>query len=151
MSLLPEELTPYGVSLRFPAEPKWLALCRLVLGGVARVNGVDDETVADLKLAVTEACSNAVRHAYRVDEPGEVTVRFGIDGRAVRVEVTDTGGGFEHRRQLRELDPERSDLREDEMGLAIIRTIVDELEIGSGPERRGTRLAFRKTIPQAEA
>ncbi len=49
-------------------------------------------------------------------------------------------------RPLPDFDPQPEELRENEMGLAIIKTLVDELEIGSGPESRGTRVAFRKYI-----
>ena len=141
-----EQVRPHVVSLRFPADPKWLALCRLVLGGVAQANDVDDETVSDLKLAVTEACSNSMRHAYRGGESGMVTVRYAIDSGSVRVEVSDSGGGFDHGRPLPDFETQPEDLRENEMGLAIIQTLVDELEIGSGPKSRGTRVAFRKYI-----
>ena len=132
------------VSLTIPAEPKWLALCRLVLSGLCQLEPVDDETLADLKLAVTEACSNSVRHAYD-NGSGVVSVRYELVGDAVAVEVTDTGQGFAFERPVPELVPQpEEDLREDEMGLAIIHALVDEVEIGTGPEGEGTRIRFTK-------
>src|SRR5262245_917208 len=86
---------PQVVSLTIPAEPRWLALCRLVRSGLCRLGAVDDEVLADLKLAVTEACSNSVRHAY--DEEGGagvVFVRYELSPRAVSIEVADAGHGF---------------------------------------------------------
>jgi serine/threonine-protein kinase RsbW len=136
------------VSLTIPAEPRWLALCRLVLAGLCRLGPVDDEVLADLKLAVTEACSNSVRHAYAEDgSPGAVSVRYELSARAVSVEIADAGHGFRFDRPVPELRPQPDEeLREDEMGLAIIHALVDEVDIGAGPEGRGTKIAFTKYL-----
>ena len=48
------------------------------LTGLARVRPISDETLADLKLAITEACSNVVRHAYPAGE-GSVTIRYELE------------------------------------------------------------------------
>jgi len=136
------------VSLTIPAEPRWLALCRLVLSGLCRLGPVDDEALADLKLAVTEACSNSVRHAYGEDgTAGLVSLRYELSPRAVSVEIADSGHGFRFDQPVPELGPQPDDeLREDEMGLAIIHALVDEVEIGAGPEGRGTKIAFTKYL-----
>jgi serine/threonine-protein kinase RsbW len=136
------------VSLTIPAEPRWLALCRLVLSGLCRLGPVDDEALADLKLAVTEACSNSVRHAYGEDgASGLVSVRYELSPRAVSVEVADSGLGFRFDQPVPELGPQPDEeVREDEMGLAIIHALVDEVEIGAGPEGRGTKIAFTKYL-----
>jgi serine/threonine-protein kinase RsbW len=135
------------VSLTVPAEPKWLALCRLVLSGLCQLQPVDDETLADLKLAVTEACSNSVRHAYGEDGSGAIRVRYALEQGAVTIEVADTGRGFRFDQPLPDLAalPEE-ELREDEMGLAIINALVDEVDIGAGPDGRGTRIRLVKYI-----
>jgi serine/threonine-protein kinase RsbW len=136
----------YVVSLVIPAEPKWLALSRLVLSGLCQLGRIDEETLADLKLAVTEACSNSVRHAYGEDGTGWIEVRYELRPETFWVDVADTGRGF-HFDRVPEL-PRRPDeeLREDEMGLAIIHALVDEVEIGAGPEGLGTRIRFRKSL-----
>src|SRR5690348_4549526 len=92
------------VSLTIPAEPRWLALCRLVLSGLCRLGTVDDETLADLKLAVTEACSNSVRHAYA--DGGQVSVEYRLSPEALAVEVADAGRGFPFDRPVPELGPQ---------------------------------------------
>jgi anti-sigma regulatory factor (Ser/Thr protein kinase) len=56
------------VRLTIPAKPEYITLSRLALAGLSRVRDFSDETLADLKLALTEACSNSVRHAYRDGE-----------------------------------------------------------------------------------
>ena len=138
------------VSLTIPADAKWLALCRLVLGGLCQLGPVDDETLADLKLAVTEACSNSVRHAYRAEGRGSISVRYALDDDTLLVEIADEGQGFRFDRPVPELGPQPDEeLREDEMGLAIIHALVDEVDLGAGAEGRGTKLRFRKQLAGA--
>ena len=52
------------IELRIPAQPENLALARLALAGVGAVAGAREDVIADLKVAVTEACTNAIQHAY---------------------------------------------------------------------------------------
>jgi serine/threonine-protein kinase RsbW len=139
------------VSLTIPAEPRWLALCRLVLSGLCRLGSVDDETLADLKLVVTEAASNSVRHAYAESgNGGLVSLEYRLSPEALAVEIADAGSGFHFDRPVPELGPQPDEeLREDEMGLAIIHALVDELEIGAGPEGHGTRIQFVKYLGAA--
>ncbi len=138
----------YVVSLTIPAEPKWLALCRLVLSGLCRLGPVDDEALADLKLAVTEAASNSVRHAYAESgNGGLVSVEYRLTQKALAVEIADAGSGFRFDQPVPELGPQPDEeLREDEMGLAIIHALVDELEIGAGPTGQGTKIEFVKYL-----
>jgi serine/threonine-protein kinase RsbW len=136
----------YVVSLVIPAEPRWLALCRLVLSGLCQLGRVDEETLADLKLAVTEACSNSVRHAY-AEGGGLIELRYELASDSFAVEIADAGSGFLFDRPVPELGPRPDEeLREDEMGLAIIHALADKVEISAGSEGRGTRICFRKLL-----
>jgi len=129
-----------NVVLRMPAKAEYLVLARLALSGLAHTVELDPEVLADLKLAVTEACANAARHAY--EDEGRVTLRIAADEGAVRIEIEDEGAGFAGVHA--ELEPEL--LPEDGMGLAIIRAVVDELQVGSGEGGRGTRLRLLKRL-----
>ena len=85
--------TEHVVRLDFPAKPDYLLLARLALAGIARALPLDEEAVADLKLAVTEACGNAVRHAYEDDE-GIVAVSYVIGPTTLELIVEDRGTGI---------------------------------------------------------
>jgi serine/threonine-protein kinase RsbW len=130
------------VRLTIPAKPEYISLSRLALAGLARVRAFSDETLADLKLALTEACSNSVRHAYGNGE-GHVDISFELRDDRLIVEVADDGSGFE---------PEQSAKADDDMltegglGIAIIRSIADEVEIGGRPDGKGSRLRFVKLL-----
>ena len=80
--------------LTIPAKPEYITLSRLALSGLSRVRPLADDTLADLKLALTEACSNSVRHAYG-DGEGHVDIRFELRDDRLIIEVADDGSGFE--------------------------------------------------------
>jgi serine/threonine-protein kinase RsbW len=131
------------VHLRIPAKAEYITLCRLTLTGLSQLREIGDETIADLKLALTEAVSNSVRHAYGPEGEGFVDVRYELHPDRLDIEVVDDGEGF---------DPDEpptldgDELSEGGLGIAIIRTIADELEIDSRPGRRGSRLRFVKLL-----
>jgi serine/threonine-protein kinase RsbW len=128
------------VSLSFPAKPEYIVLGRLALSGLAQVRPVEADTLADVKLALTEACSNSIRHAYREGRAGVVDVQFELNGSRMAVEVTDEGSGFD----VESADHESALLDEGGLGLAIIRAVSDELAIESDAD--GSRLRFVKYL-----
>lgn len=130
-----------AVQLAIPARAEYIALCRLALTGVARLRGVADDLIADLKLALTEACTNSIRHAYP-GGAGTVEVRYELAGDRISVEVVDRGPGFDPESRARGEGP----LDEGGLGIAIIRALVDELEIDSGDGGSGSRLRFTKYL-----
>jgi serine/threonine-protein kinase RsbW len=132
------------VRLTIPAKPEYITLSRLALSGLSRVRPLPDETLADLKLALTEACSNSVRHAYGEDG-GHVSISFELRDDRLIVEVADDGAGFEPKTAGSNGDD--GELSEGGLGIAIIRSIADEVEFGGGAGGRGSRLRFVKLLP----
>jgi serine/threonine-protein kinase RsbW len=146
-------MTETVVRLSFPAKADYLLLARLALAGVARSLPVGPELLADLKLAVTEACGNAVRHAY-AERQGSVGVAFVVADDRLEMIVEDEGAGIGVAvealvaEQVRETPPEPID---GGMGMAIIRAIVDELDVRGGTEGRGTVVHMTKYFDAAAA
>ena len=130
------------VRLTIPAKPEYITLGRLALTAIARVRPLSEETLSDLKLALTEACTNSVRHAYD-DRPGTVEIVYQLEPDRLVVEVVDDGGGFEPDRVA---SGDNGDLNEGGLGIAIIRAIADDVEIGTQPGGRGSRLRFEKAL-----
>ena len=137
--------TSRTVRLRVPARPGYIALARLALSGLAELSPLSEEDVADLKLALTEAVSNSVRHAYAGGD-GFVSIAYELSAGAIQIEVLDDGAGFDPAVPALVAGEE---LSEGGLGIAIIRTIVDELEITSRPGERGSRLRFVKRLQPA--
>jgi serine/threonine-protein kinase RsbW len=127
------------VRISFPAKADYLLLARLALAGVARDVEVSDELLADLKLAVTEACGNSVRHAYPGGD-GDVTVAYALEGETLEMVVEDRGIGVAAQEPA-----ERAEL-DGGMGMSIIRTIVDDLAVEPGAGGRGTVVRMRKRL-----
>jgi serine/threonine-protein kinase RsbW len=128
------------VALSIPAKAEYLAVCRLALAGLSQVHSVEPETLADVKLALTEACSNSIRHAYREGRGGDVEIVYDMQEGAIAVEVRDAGAGFPTEDQR----PAEDDLDEGGLGLSIIRALSDEVEIES--HAGGSRLRFVKYL-----
>ena len=133
---------PVTVRLTIPARAEYITLCRLALTGIARLRELSDELLADLKLALTEAASNSVRHAYGDADVGVVEISYQLFPDKLVIEVVDEGEGF---------DPVAAEdnvgeLSEGGLGIAIIRAIADEVEIGAQPGGKGSRLRFEKAL-----
>jgi serine/threonine-protein kinase RsbW len=132
-----------SVRLTIPARAEYITLGRLALTAIAGLRPFSDETLHDLKLALTEACTNSVKHAYGDDGRGSVDIVYELHGDRLAVEVGDAGSGF---------DPSGGrggngddDLEEGGLGIEIIRALTDEVEIAERPGG-GSRLRFVKLL-----
>jgi serine/threonine-protein kinase RsbW len=134
------------VRLTFPAKSDYLLLARLALTGLARSYPLEAEVLADLKLAVTEACGNAVRHAYDDEEEGPVTVKLVAAGDRLELVVEDEGTGVD---EAAVPDFLAEDRPEGGMGMAIMRAVVDELDIRNGASGKGTVVHMTKFLRQS--
>jgi serine/threonine-protein kinase RsbW len=131
----------HSVRLTIPARAEYITLGRLALTAIAGVRPVSDETLHDLKLALTEACTNSVQHAYG-NGGGEVEIVYRLESDRLVIEVGDMGSGFEPG----ELAPAaEGELEEGGLGIAIIRALADEVEIGPRGDG-GSRLRFVKLL-----
>jgi serine/threonine-protein kinase RsbW len=131
------------VRLTIPARAEYITLCRLALTGIARVRDFSDEVLADLKLALTEAASNSVRHAYAGDDhAGVVEISYELLPDRLVIEVIDEGEGFDPA----DAEGLPEELSEGGLGIAIIRAIADDVQIGTQPGGKGSRLRFEKEL-----
>jgi serine/threonine-protein kinase RsbW len=134
-----------AISLTIPAKPEYITLGRLALTGIARLRAepLSPEVLGDLKLALTEACTNSVRHAYG-EGAGLVHIVYELHSDRLVVEVSDSGEGFEPP-AARDATLGAEELAEGGLGIAIIEALSDELEIGEG-DGGGSRLRFVKHL-----
>lgn len=112
-----------------PASAENVALARHVLGALAEALRMPPQAVDDIKLAVTEACTNVVRHAYAGSEPGPLEVAAEPAPECLTVVVSDQGCGPQC----------GGTTRGDGLGLPLIAALSDRLEIEYGPQQ-GHRL-----------
>jgi serine/threonine-protein kinase RsbW len=135
-----------SVRLTIPAKPEYITLGRLTLTALAGVRPVSDETLHDLKLALTEACTNSVQHAYQGGRVGTVEILYELEPDRLAVEVADQGPGFEVAEDGDGGDGD-AELSESGLGIAIIRAVSDEVEIGRRDDG-GSRLRFVKLLTE---
>lgn len=121
---------PTVLNLRLHSRADTAAIVRAVLGGIASPFALRPELVNDLKTVVSEACNNAVDHAYR-GVSGAIAVRVDVQLEEIQATVRDWGRGFQ------ELAPAGDHLR---VGLPLIHALADRVEFltapGSGTEVR---------------
>jgi serine/threonine-protein kinase RsbW len=130
------------LQLELPADAKLLTRTRRALLGYLDELGADNETSADVILALDEACANVVRHAF---PEGDGTFRLAADisDDEVFVEVEDDGVGFDV--SALGFQPLGSNALSGR-GLAIIRRLMTSVEVESPIGSGGTRLRMRKDL-----
>ena len=121
------------LSLTLPARAENVAVVRHAIGGLGEALEIDDQTLSDVKLAVTEACTNAVVHAYP-DGEGPLEVAAYVGDERLMLVVRDEGRGIVPRTDSPGLG----------LGLPLIATLADALELGSDDvDRTEVRMTFR--------
>lgn len=135
-----------SVEADFPSVRLLAAACH----GILAEWGLPTERRSLLELAVVEAATNVVRHAYR-GQGGRVDLELSREGRVIVLAVVDTGLSFDPTRvpPPRDLDPDDpSTWPEGGMGLPIIRAACDELRYSS--DGRCNRLTLRLAVDAPE-
>jgi serine/threonine-protein kinase RsbW len=145
-----------GLSVTYEAKPSSVAVARAALAEFAASAGATDAQVDAVRLAASEAVTNAVLHAYR-GEPGEIQVTAALAGRELWILVADEGGGMQPRADRPGLG----------LGLGLISQVCDDMAIvprSSGgtevrilfkldvaPESPDAEPARRQPQPQAQS
>ncbi|ANE48107.1 serine/threonine protein kinase [Paenibacillus swuensis] len=139
------------VSLRLPADAEYVDIVRLTLYGIAVKMGFTYEQVEDMKVAVSEACNNAVLHAYEGIAAGYMEIRFerGID--SLTITVKDEGKSFDvggrdtenasmHNKQLDEVQAGG-------LGLYLMQALMDDVRVES---ETGTEVVLTKLLSRSQ-
>jgi anti-sigma regulatory factor (Ser/Thr protein kinase) len=134
----PDVMGPPDLVLTLPARAENVAVVRHAFGGLGDALDIDDQVLADVKLAVTEACTNVVVHAYPGgDGPMEITAAI-RDGR-LAIAVRDEGRGMLPRADSPGLG----------LGLPLIATLAETLELGRGADdKTEVRMTFRLDLEE---
>ena len=130
-----------AIKLDIPSSPRYVSLARLITSSLARGLNFSEEGVDDLKIVISEMCTNAIIHCdLEREEAGRVNVKY-IPGKdSITIEVQDHGQGF---------DPgcvgDFEDGREagKGFGIPLIKSLVDEFELESNVDQ-GTTIRVTK-------
>ena len=130
------------VVVTIPSHPKYLSVVRAATVNMGKLCGMDEPVIEDVKLAVDEACSNVIKHAYKGNASKKIVVKY----RAMqdRFEVIIEDSGMKGRMELmkgRRLD----DIRPGGLGIHFIRRVFDVFKFDE-KKRSGNRLILIKYI-----
>jgi anti-sigma regulatory factor (Ser/Thr protein kinase) len=127
---------PPDIELMLPARAENVAVVRHALGALGDIGALDDQMLADVRLATSEACANVVVHAYPEGADGPLEVEAGIGDDRLEVTVRDHGGGIAPAGHGSGL------------GLALIGALADTMHLGRDEQARTeVRMTFALARP----
>jgi len=135
------------VELRFSALPEHVRTARLVAAAVARRAGVDEAVLDEVRLAVGEACSRAVGLHQSVGISAPVKVMLIEEEKQFSIEVGDEAPHAGHGASDGPGAPDGVEAEEDEMGLAVISGLVDDVEVSAGEHGGSIKMTWPTTPP----
>lgn len=127
------------IVLILPNKPEYVSVARLTVSGIASRMGFDVEAIEDIKLALAEACTNAIKHGC-CEQNKEYKVRFVVGERSLTISIADKGCGVEAKDVK---DPDLENPKEGGLGIFIIRTLMDEVNFENLPDS-GFTLTMKK-------
>ncbi|GGR84544.1 anti-sigma regulatory factor [Streptomyces aureoverticillatus] len=134
------------VELRFSALPEHVRTARLVAAAVARRAGVDEAVLDEVRLAVGEACTRAVGLHQAANVPAPVRVALIEEEKQFSIEVGDEAPRSTPGERVPGAGPEDPEAEgEDEMGLAVISGLVDDVEVTAGENGGSIRMTWPTT------
>jgi serine/threonine-protein kinase RsbW len=131
-------------SLNLPRDQASVPVVRTISRTALLGLGVAEGCVSDIEVALSEACTNVLKHVEGTDEAYEVTVE--VNEKICQIKVIDTGSGFDHASKGTEhADPSAEGGR----GIFLMRAMVDNIEFTSAPEL-GTVVRLTKKLDLQE-
>ena len=120
--------------LKIPSQTDNLDLIRNFVAGIAKKVGFNTEDVNKIELAVDEACTNVVEHAYHQDENQNIDIAIKIDYQKLSVVVTDKGMSFRMEEvEMPDMKTYLAELRVGGLGIYLMKTLMDEVDYQSQP------------------
>jgi serine/threonine-protein kinase RsbW len=137
------------ITICIPSEADYVSAVRLAVAAVATRLKFPLEDIEDIKIAVSEACTNVVQHAYENGE-GKIDIKCIVLPKELKIEVRDSGKGFDKgilgtSEQIQQSE-EKLGLG---LGLTFIKNLMDTMKLDT-ELGKGTTLTMSKKIPSGE-
>lgn len=114
-----------NISLSLPSKSEYVSIARLTASVIANNMGFDFDDIEDIKVAVGEACNNAVLHGQ---ENECFDLKFNVEEEKFIIEVKDSGHGFDYKDYH---EPDLENPKENGLGIFIMKSLMDEVNIDS--------------------
>lgn len=126
------------ISMVFPCNPNFVSVIRLTLSGIANRIGFNMDDIEDMKVCISEACTNAIKHS----KEDHFDLNFYVFADKMAIEVIDNGIGYN---ESSVEDPDPQNPKTSGLGLFIIKTLMDEVEVKTC-EQCGTIIKMTKMV-----
>lgn len=124
-------------TLHIESRTERLIAVREFVSNAAREFGFNEEDIGKIALAVDEACTNVIKHAYRFDPNNEITITIRRKNGAFEVSILDSGAGFDPARIPTPIMKEYlSHFRRGGLGIYLMKSLMDKVEYGNAPGQR---------------
>lgn len=118
-------------SLKIPGTMDNLEIIRKFVAEIARKSGFSEEETNKIELAVDEACTNVIKHAYK-NKGGDIDLALKLDYEKFSIIVTDHGESFDHDNiKLPDMDEYLAKLRVGGLGIYLMKTLMDKVDYSS--------------------
>ncbi|WP_408009059.1 anti-sigma B factor RsbW [Pseudalkalibacillus sp. A8] len=121
------------IEMVIPAKPDFVGVARLTVSGIASRMGYTFDEIEDIKIAVSEAITNAVNHAYGTEDEGEIRLYYGMYDDKLEITVMDKGKSFDVETTKLSTGPVNGkpieQINEGGLGLFLIETLMDKVDI----------------------
>lgn len=131
-------MTYETIKMEITANPEYVSIIRLTTSGIANKIGFCIDDIEDLKVAISEACTNAIKHSLE----DRFTIIYTMIENGLTIEIIDNGKGYVSKEVS---EPDLDNLKESGMGLFIIESLMDEVKIES-KEGNGTSIKMTKYL-----
>jgi|WetSurMetagenome_2_1015567.scaffolds.fasta_scaffold73997_2 serine/threonine-protein kinase RsbW len=131
-----------AITITIPSHPKYLSVVRSVTVKVGQIDGIPEELLEDIRLAVDEACANVIKHAYRGNTSGKIVIKYKTTPDNYQVVISDNGiKAYNHLLKGRDLN----DVRPGGLGIHFIKRVFDVCELDE-KKKKGNRLILIKHL-----
>lgn len=143
------------IQMSVPAKPEYVGVIRLTISGIASRMDFSYDDIEDIKVAVSEAATNVVSHAYEGEGKGDLTLGFGVYDDRLEIMVSDQGESFNYDEVKERIGPVSkkeqvspiTEIREGGFGLFLINTLMDEVQINN---KYGVIVLMTKYLDETE-
>lgn len=129
-----------SVSIKLPSKPEYVSIARLTASVLANNMGFNIEDIEDIKVAVGEACNNAIIHGANADSNFDVT--FNVNNTRFVCEVKDQGSGFDLAHYV---EPDLAHPKVGGLGIFIMKSLMDQVDFNTDDES-GTLIRMTKIM-----
>lgn len=131
-------MTYETIKMEISSNPEYVSIIRLTTSGIANKVGFCIDDIEDLKVAISEACTNAIKHS----SDDTFTIIYSIMVNGLTIEIIDNGKGYDKNSVT---EPDLDNLKESGMGLFIIESLMDEVNVES-EKGKGTTIKMTKYL-----